>query len=80
MIPIYRRRYVEILEFTHFVTFFSFNKIGENHKEKILVKKVRISDKAAGHEKLCRLFLGVPFIRFVNCNSSSVCKRQCGIS
>jgi len=25
-----------------FVTFFSFNKIGENHKEKILVKKVTV--------------------------------------
>ncbi len=34
--------FVEILEFTHFVTFFSFNKIGENHKEKILVKKVTV--------------------------------------
>lgn len=42
MIPTYRLRYVEILEFTHFVTFFSFNKIGENHKEKILVKKVTV--------------------------------------
>ncbi len=42
MIPTNRRRYVEILEFTHFVTFFSFNKIGENHKQKILVKKVTV--------------------------------------
>ena len=42
MIPTYRLRYVKILEFTHFVTFFSFNKIGENHKEKILVKKVTV--------------------------------------
>lgn len=33
---------VKILEFTHFVTFFSFNKIGKNHKEKILVKKVTV--------------------------------------
>lgn len=37
-----KKRYLEILEFTHFVTFFSFNKIGENHKEKILVKKVTV--------------------------------------
>ena len=37
-----KERYLEILEFTHFVTFFSFNKIGENHKEKILVKKVTV--------------------------------------
>ena len=37
-----KERYVEILEFTHFVEFFSFNKIGENHKEKILVKKVTV--------------------------------------
>ena len=29
-----KKGYVEILEFTHFVEFFSFNKIGENHKEK----------------------------------------------
>ena len=37
-----KKRYLEILEFTQFVTFFSFNKIGENHKEKILVKKVTV--------------------------------------
>ena len=35
-------RYLEILEFTHFVEFFSFNKIGENHKEKLLVHKVTV--------------------------------------
>ena len=34
--------YVEILEFTHFVRFFSFDKIGENHKEKTLVNKVTV--------------------------------------
>ena len=28
-----KEKYVEILEFTHFVEFFSFRKIGENHKE-----------------------------------------------
>ena len=32
----------KILEFTHFVEFFSFRKIGENHKEKSLVKKVTV--------------------------------------
>ncbi len=37
-----RKKYVEILEFTHFVEFFSFKKIGENHKEKSLVKKVTV--------------------------------------
>lgn len=37
-----KKRYVEILEFTHFVEFFSFNKIGENHKEKELVRKVTV--------------------------------------
>ena len=36
------QRYVEILEFTHFVEFFSFNRIGENHKEKVLVNKVTV--------------------------------------
>ena len=35
-------RYLEILEFTHFVEFFSFNKIGENHKEKLLVQRVTV--------------------------------------
>jgi len=35
-------RYVEILEFTHFCEFFSFNRIGENHKEKELVRKVTV--------------------------------------
>ena len=37
-----QKGYVEILEFTHFVEFFSFRKIGENHKEKSLVKKVTV--------------------------------------
>ena len=37
-----KEEYVEILEFTHFVEFFSFKKIGENHKEKSLVKKVTV--------------------------------------
>ncbi len=37
-----KEKYVEILEFTHFVEFFSFRKIGENHKEKNLVKKVTV--------------------------------------
>ena len=37
-----QKGYVEILEFTHFVEFFSFNKIGENHKEKILVQRVTV--------------------------------------
>lgn len=37
-----KERYLEILEFTHFVEFFSFNKLGENHKEKVLVRKVTV--------------------------------------
>ena len=35
-------RYVKILDFRHFERFFSFRKIGENHKEKSLVKKVTV--------------------------------------
>lgn len=35
-------RYVKILEFRHFVEFFSFNRIAENHKEKELVRKVTV--------------------------------------
>ena len=34
--------YLEILEFTHFVEFFSFNRLEENHKEKVLVNKVTV--------------------------------------
>lgn len=34
--------YVEILEFTHFAEFFSFNRIAENHKGKELVRKVSV--------------------------------------
>ena len=37
-----KKRYLEILEFTHFVEFFSFNRIAENHKEKELVRKVTV--------------------------------------
>ena len=37
-----QKGYVEILEFTHFVEFFSFNKIGENHRKKELVRKVTV--------------------------------------
>lgn len=37
-----KEKYLKILEFTQFVEFFSFNKIGENHKEKELVKKVTV--------------------------------------
>ena len=28
-----KERYLKILEFRHFVEFFSFNKIGENHRD-----------------------------------------------
>ena len=37
-----QKRYIEILEFTHFVEFFSFNRIAENHKEKEFVRKVTV--------------------------------------
>lgn len=37
-----QKGYVEILEFTYFVEFFSFNRIAENHKEKELVRKVTV--------------------------------------
>ena len=37
-----QKGYVEILEFTHFVEFFSFNRTAENHKEKELVRKVTV--------------------------------------
>ena len=37
-----QKGYIEILEFTHFVEFFSFNRIAENHKEKELVRKVTV--------------------------------------
>lgn len=37
-----KERYLEILEFTHFVQFFSFNNVDENHKEKGLVKRVTV--------------------------------------
>ena len=49
-----KKGYVEILEFTHFVEFFSFNKIGENHKEKELVRKVTVVvalDLGCGNKK-----------------------------
>ena len=32
--------FVEILEFTHFVEFYSFNYVDGNHKEKELVRKI----------------------------------------
>ena len=37
-----QKGYVKILEFKHFVEFFSFNKIGENRREKELVRKVTV--------------------------------------
>ena len=37
-----QKGYVEILEFTHFVELFSFNRIAEDHKEKELVRKVTV--------------------------------------
>lgn len=36
-------RYVEILDFTHFTEFWTFNEVGVNHKEKVQVRKVEVS-------------------------------------
>ena len=35
-------KYVEILEFTHFCRFFSFENIGPNQKEKVLYDRVTV--------------------------------------
>ena len=35
-----QKKYVEILEFTHFVRFFTFHTVGENHKEKVLMDRI----------------------------------------
>lgn len=35
-------KYLEILEFTHFVDFFSFTCVGKNHKRKELVRKLTV--------------------------------------
>ena len=35
-------RYLEILEFTQFVEFFSFNVFDENHRKKALVRRVTV--------------------------------------
>ncbi len=59
-VEILELEYVEILEFTHFVEFFSFRKIGENHKEKSLVKKVTVVvalDLGTGNTKNLEMFL-----------------------
>ena len=37
-----KKNHLEILEFTHFVEFFSFNYVSDNHKEKELVRKVTV--------------------------------------
>ena len=37
------QKYVEILEFTHFTEFWTFNEVGINHKEKVQVRKVEVS-------------------------------------
>ena len=42
VVGLHRKDNVEILEFTHFVEIFSFNRISENYKEKELVKKVTV--------------------------------------
>lgn len=37
-----KKGYVEILEFTHFVEFFNFTSLAENHRIKELVRKVTV--------------------------------------
>ena len=37
-----QKKYVEILEFTYFVRFFTFNTVGENYKEKVLMDRIRV--------------------------------------
>ncbi|MGN0375268.1 MAG: hypothetical protein ACI4EN_07190 [Butyrivibrio sp.] len=37
-----KNQYIEIIEFTQFVEFFSFNYISDNHREKELVKKITV--------------------------------------
>lgn len=37
------QKYVEILEFTHFTEFWTFNEVGVNHKEKVQVRKLEVS-------------------------------------
>ena len=41
-IGLIRLNIIEILESTHFVELFSFNKVGENHKGKEIVRKVTV--------------------------------------
>ena len=53
-----QKGYVEILEFTHFVEIFSFNRISENYKEKELVKKVTVVvalDLGCGNTKILNM-------------------------
>ena len=35
-------RYIEILEFTHFVEFFNFTSLAENHRIKKLVRRITV--------------------------------------
>ena len=35
-----QKKYVEILEFTYFVRFFTFHTVGENYKEKVLMDRI----------------------------------------
>ncbi len=37
-----QKGYIEILEFTYFVRFFTFHTVGENHKEKVLMDRIRV--------------------------------------
>ncbi len=43
MIPTYRVRYVEVLEFTHFVTMFEFNRNSESGGQKIMIDRIKVS-------------------------------------
>ena len=37
-----KNKWLEILEFSHFVDFFSFTYVGKNHKKKELVRKITV--------------------------------------
>ena len=36
-------KYVEIIEFTHFVEFWSFNRISEYHREKVFIDRITVA-------------------------------------
>ena len=43
MIPMYRAQYIEVLEFTHFVTMFEFNRDSESDGQKTMIDRIKVS-------------------------------------